>query len=117
MEIRPRNGTGAVIAELVTIARRLGPLILSQALQHHSDHENGSERLHEADVLADEALHWATATGDEWEIAEASRQKALTASNIADLREHVDTAASLLSDVGNLHQLASMLTSAAFGAL
>ena len=108
----------AVIAELVTIARRLGdPLILSQALRYHSDHETGRERLHEADVLADEALHWATATGDEWEIAEASRQKAVTASNIADLRERVDTAASLLSDVGNVHQLASMLTSAAFGAL
>lgn len=108
----------AVIAEMVTIARRLGdPVILSQALQHHADHETGTDRLHEADVLADEALHWATGTGDEWEIAEASREKALAASSIADLRERVDTAASLLSDVGNVHQLASMLTSAAFGAL
>lgn len=68
-------------------------------------------------VLADEALHWAICAGDEWEIAEASRSKALAASNIADLRERVDTAASLLSDVGNVHQLASLLTSAAYGAL
>ena len=38
-------------------------------------------------------------------------------SNIADLRERVDRAASLLGDVGNLHELANMLTDAAYAAL
>ena len=39
------------------------------------------------------------------------------ASSIADLRERVDRAASLLSDVGNVHQLANLLTRAAYAAL
>ena len=51
-----------------------------------------------ADALADEALHWASAAGDDWEIAEASRAKAIAASSIADLRERVDAAAALLTD-------------------
>jgi hypothetical protein len=75
------------------------------------------ERLDVADALADEALHWATAAGDAWEIAEATRQKAAAASSIADLRERVDTAASLLADVGNVHHLASLLNGAAYAAL
>ena len=44
-------------------------------------------------------------------------RKAIAASSIADLRERVDTAASLLSDVGNVHQLADLLTAAAYAAL
>jgi hypothetical protein len=75
------------------------------------------ERLDVADTLADEALAWATAAGDAWEIAEATRQKAAAASSIADLRERVDTAASLLADVGNVHRLASLLNGAAYAAL
>lgn len=42
---------------------------------------------------------------------------AIAATSIADLRERVDSAASLLTDVGNVHQLADMLTSAAYAAL
>ena len=57
------------------------------------------------------------AAGDDWEIAEASRGKAIAASSIADLRERVDTAASLLTDVGNVHELANLLTTAAYAAL
>ena len=71
----------AVVAEVEAIARRLGdPVILSQALQLRVDHEIDAERLDVADALADEALHWARAAGDEWEIAEASRGKAIAAS-------------------------------------
>ena len=100
----------AVVAEAEAIARRLGdPVILSQALQLRVDHEIDAERLDVADAVADEALHWASAAGDDWEIAEASRGKAIAASSIADLRERVDTAASLLSEVGNVHQLANLL--------
>jgi hypothetical protein len=108
----------AVAAELEAIARRLGdPVTLSQALQLRVDLETGAERLGVADALADEALHWATVAGDEWEIAEASHGKAIAASSVADLRERVDTAAELLTDVGNLRQLANLLTSAAYAAL
>lgn len=108
----------AIVAELEAIARRLGdPALLSQALQQRVQHEINSERLDVADAVADEALRWARAADDEWEVAEASRGKAVAASSIADLRDRVDRAASLLSDVGNVHQLANLLNSAAYAAL
>jgi predicted ATPase/DNA-binding SARP family transcriptional activator len=113
-----RGQPRAVAAEMEAIARRLGdPVTLSQALQLRVDHEIAAERLDVADALADEALHWARAADDEWEIAQASHGKAIAASSIADLRERVDTAASLLADVGNVQQLASLLNSAAYAAL
>ena len=37
--------------------------------------------------------------------------------SIVELRERVDRAASLLSDVGNVHQLADLLSGAAYAAL
>jgi hypothetical protein len=108
----------AVVAALEAIARQLGdPVILSQALQLRVDHEINAERLDVADPVADEALRWARAADDKWEIAEAFRGKAIAASSIADLRERVDRAASLLNDVGNIQQLANLLTSAAYAAL
>ena len=108
----------AVAAAAEAIARRLGdPVVLSQALQLRVQRAIDAERLDVADALADEALHWARAAGDEWEIAEASRGKAIAASSIADLRERVDRAASLLTDVGNVRELANLLTAAAYAAL
>ena len=108
----------AILAALQAIAQRLGdPVIHSQVLQLRVDRAMDTERLDVADALADEALDWARAAGDEWEIAEASRGKAIAASSIADLRERVARAASLLSDVGNVHQLANLLTAAAYAAL
>jgi predicted ATPase/class 3 adenylate cyclase len=108
----------AVLAAEEDIARRLGdPVILAQALTSRVHHEMDAERLDVADALADEAIHWARAAGDEWEIAEAWRGKAIAAPAIGDLRERVETAASLLSDAGNVHQLANLLTDAAFCAL
>jgi predicted ATPase/class 3 adenylate cyclase len=107
-----------VVADLEAIARRLGdPVILSHALQLRVEHEMDAERLDAADAVADEALHWARAAGDAWEIAEASRVKAIAASSIAALRQRVDRAASLLADVGSIHQLANLLNSAAYAAL
>jgi predicted ATPase/DNA-binding SARP family transcriptional activator len=101
-----------------SIARRLGdPVTLSQALQSRAHHEIGAERLEAADALADEALRWARAAGDDWEIAEASRAKAIAASSIADLRERVDRAALLLNDVGNVYEHAGLLADAAYAAL
>jgi predicted ATPase/DNA-binding SARP family transcriptional activator len=108
----------AIVATAETIARRLGdPVMLSQALQQRVDHDMNFDRLDIADAVADEALHWAKEAGDEWEIAAASRGKAVAASSLDALRERVDEAASLLSDVGNVYQLAGLLSSAAYAAL
>jgi predicted ATPase/class 3 adenylate cyclase len=117
-----RAGRGAeqpaVLAAEEDMARRLGdPLILALALSSRVKHELDAQRLDVADAVADEALDWARAAGDGWEIAEVSRGKAIAAPALADLRKRVDTAASLLSDVGNVHQLANLLTDAAFSAL
>ena len=107
-----------VLAEAEAIARRLGdPVILSQALQRCVYHEMDAERLDAADARADEAMLWARAAGDDWEIAEASRAKAIAASKLIELRERVETAATLLTDVGNIHELAGLLTGAAYSGL
>jgi predicted ATPase/class 3 adenylate cyclase len=107
-----------IVAEADAIARRLGdPVILSQVLRLRVQHEVDEERLEVADSVADEALHWAQVGGDEWEIAGALGDRAIAASGIADLRERVERAASLLTEVGNIHQLANLLNSAAYAAL
>src|SRR6188472_3491667 len=114
-EARPCGGWGA---EPGRIARALvDPGILSRTLRTRAVEEIEAERLDAADALAGEALHWATVAGDDWQIAEASRGKAIAASNIVDLRERVEEAASLLSEVGNIHDLANLLTDAAFASL
>ncbi len=67
-----------VVAAVEDIARRLGdPVILAQALQLRVSHETNAERLDVADAVADEALRWATAAEDQWEIAEAFRERRL----------------------------------------
>jgi predicted ATPase/DNA-binding SARP family transcriptional activator len=107
-----------VLAEAEAIARRLGdPVILSQTLQLRVAHELDNDRLDVADAIADEALHWARAAGDEWQLAEASREKAIAASNVSDLRKRVDTGARLLEKVGNACHLARLLNDAAYAAL
>jgi hypothetical protein len=108
----------AVVANLESIARRVDdPVTRSRALRVRVYYEINAERLETADPLADEALRWARTAGDEWEIAAASHAKAIAAPSIAELRERVDTAATLLADVGNLYELAHLLTSAAYAAL
>jgi predicted ATPase/DNA-binding SARP family transcriptional activator len=108
----------AILAAAEAIARRLGdPVLLSQVLQSRVHHELDSSRLDFANALADEALHWARAAGDDWEFAEASRGKAIAAATLADLRERVDATAALLTNVGNVHDLSALLTGAAYSAL
>jgi predicted ATPase/DNA-binding SARP family transcriptional activator len=108
----------AIVDAAESIARRLGdPMVLSQALQQRVDHEIDVERLDVADAAADEAMQLARAAGDEWEIAEASRGKATAASTIAELRERIDAAAALLTDVGNVYELANLLAGASYAAL
>ena len=106
----------ATNVEATTVARELGePLLLSRALQFRAEHESmGSERV---DALADEALHWATAAADEWQIAMACELKARGASTAVELRERVERAVSLLEGVGNIYYLGLLLINAEWVAL
>jgi tetratricopeptide (TPR) repeat protein len=108
----------AVMADAERVARRLGdPVVLSQVLQARADYESADGRLDVADGLADEALRWARAANDEWEIARASRVRARGATSISALRERVEQAAPLLEEVGDIFQLADLLASASYLAL
>ncbi|HET6551615.1 MAG TPA: hypothetical protein VFG79_24315 [Solirubrobacter sp.] len=99
-------------------ARQLGdPVLISRALQLRSALALNADQSEAATAYADDALHWSTVAGDEWEIAGASRARATSSTTLEDLRERVETAASLLTSVGNVRQLASLLTSAAYAAL
>jgi hypothetical protein len=107
------------VAEVEAAARALAdPLILSQALQLRASYLGTSAFSRElADVVADEALEWATTAGDDPAAAMALLSKAMAASTIPELRERVDRAAALLSEVGNAYHLADLLASAAYVAL
>jgi tetratricopeptide (TPR) repeat protein len=108
----------AAVARAEALARDLDdPVILSQALQTRADYESHRGRLDVAATIADEALHWASSAGDEWEIACASRTVARAASTPTELGTRVDRAAALLNEVGNLFELGYLLTSAAYVAL
>jgi predicted ATPase/class 3 adenylate cyclase len=108
----------AVWAEAEAAARAFGdPVTLSRTLQPRVTSESLAQRVDAAEALAEEALHWATIAGDDWAIAIAAFGKAMAASTIAELRERVEWAASLLDDVGNVFHLANLLASAAYGAM
>jgi predicted ATPase/class 3 adenylate cyclase len=108
----------AVWAEAEAIARALGdPMVLSRTLEPRVVGEALAGRAEVADALADEALRCATTAGDDWTIAIAALGNAMAASNIDELRQRVDHAASLLAAVGNVCHLAGLLGSAAYGAL
>ena len=106
----------ATMVEATTIARELGePLLLSRALRFQSECESvGSAR---ADLLAEDAIYWATAAADEWQIALACEAKARGASTAAELRDRVERAASLLEGVGNIYYLGLLLINAEWVAL
>jgi predicted ATPase/DNA-binding SARP family transcriptional activator len=108
----------AVAAEIESIARRTGdPLIIAHALGTCADYASGLGRIDLAASLSEEALDWARRTGDEWEIASALRSCARGAVEMGELRERVDLAAGHLERVGNVRDMADLLTSAAYSAL
>jgi hypothetical protein len=109
----------AVAAEAEAIARRLGDAsLLSQVLELRAVHESAHVgRLDVAETLADEALQWASAAGDDWAIAKAASALAMAAQSVAELRKRVEVAASLLDRAGNVHDLADLLASASYAAL
>jgi hypothetical protein len=108
----------AVPAEAEAIARRLGDAVaLSEVLQGRTHQEADSGDLDAWRVLADEALSWAVAADDDWQIANACRGLALAASDTAELRERVDHAADLAERAGNLYTLTAVLLSAAESAV
>ena len=69
------------------------PALIAQALATATDHASVTNRLELASRLAEEALEYADATGDPWEVASALRARARGAITTAELRERVDLAA------------------------
>jgi predicted ATPase/class 3 adenylate cyclase len=108
----------AVTDEAEAIARRLAdPALLSDVLETRAAHAGAAGRLEVAAKLADEALHWASAAGDDWALAMAAQARAIASGSAAELRERVGWAAALLERVGNVYLLADLLASAAYSAL
>ena len=98
-----------VMDEAEAIARQLGdPRLLSHVLETRAQPAAAAGRLDVAATLADEALHWAKAAGDDWAIAVAAEVRALAAGSADELREHVDRAAALLDEAGNVYILAEL---------
>jgi predicted ATPase/DNA-binding SARP family transcriptional activator len=106
----------ATMIEATTIARELGePLLLSRALQVQAECELvGSARV---DALAEDAIYWATAAADEWQIALACEAKARGPSTAVELRDRVERAVSLLEGVGNIYYLGFLFINAEWVAL
>jgi predicted ATPase/DNA-binding SARP family transcriptional activator len=116
---RRRDEERAALIEAEAIARALGdPVIISQALQMRAMRESFLGRLDVAEPLADAAFDVAMTARDDWEAASAAHAQAMAAPTIAELRQRVDRAASLLDEAGNVYQLADLLAgSAAYTAL
>jgi hypothetical protein len=108
----------AALADLEATARALNdPATVSRALQWRARRVPPVAQPHAADALADAALDWAQASGDRWEIANASYEKAMHAATFSELDERLDRAASLLEEVGNTHELASLFAMVPYAAL
>jgi hypothetical protein len=106
------------LADAEAAARQLDdPALLSRALETRAAREADAGRYELAEALADEALEWATAAGDDWALASAALVKAVVAPTIAQLHERVDRAASLLEHAGDVYHHADLLSSAAYSAL
>jgi hypothetical protein len=67
--------------------------------------------------MADEAMEHARTSGDDFTVAMTALARAMAAEGADELRERVEVADSLLEAVGNRHQRAGLLASAAFMAL
>jgi tetratricopeptide (TPR) repeat protein len=108
----------AILAEAQAVARAVGdPLLLAKVLNACSTMWSVTSSSDAADAFAGEALRCATAAHDDWEIAQAWAGKASAVSDLAQLRERVDRAASLLDDAGNVVRLGQLFCDAAYGAL
>jgi tetratricopeptide (TPR) repeat protein len=116
---RGRVAEGAAsLGKAEEVARAIGdPLLLAGALAGCSAWWAIAGRFDAAQKAADEALRWATAADDEWEIANAWAKKAAAASDLPALRECLDRAAPLLEKVGNLLRLGELFSDATYGAV
>jgi predicted ATPase/DNA-binding SARP family transcriptional activator len=110
LRMRRRTEEHAALIQAETIARELGdPASISEALAVRAAHESFVGRDDVAEPLAGSALEWAIKAGDDSLIAMAAVARATTASTIAELRERVRLAVSLLDQAGNLYHLADLL--------
>jgi predicted ATPase/DNA-binding SARP family transcriptional activator len=104
----------ALLTEAEAIARTLwDPLTLAFVLYNRAALMSFSGKPDVAAVAADEALACAKASGDSWTIAMAAWARAKAARSADELRDRVDEAASLLEQVGNAYQLATLFHDAA----
>ena len=107
----------AVLAEAETLARRLGePALLSQVLQSRVSDMVAEGRPDVAEAIADEAQHWAEVAADPWACAMVAFARVLIPGSPV-LRERVDRAVTLLTEVGDAYHLTNMLSTAAYMAL
>jgi predicted ATPase len=109
----------AVLDEAQAVARTLGdPLLLARVLRGCSAMWTLADRPDAADLAADEALRCATAADDDWELAEVwAKKAAVQLTNLSELRERLERAASLLEDVGNMFMLGQLFSDAAYNAI
>ncbi|HEY4278971.1 MAG TPA: BTAD domain-containing putative transcriptional regulator [Conexibacter sp.] len=108
----------SIVDEAAALAGEVGdPELISRAFQSLAHVSVRTGRSPAASALAEQAIEWAIRAGDPWEIALAHYEHALAAPTIAELRVRVQRAASMLHDVGNIFQLAGLLTSAAYEAI
>jgi len=108
----------AVLTESEAAARRADdPVALAQALQLLSARSASSGRPDLAEAYAEEAVEQATRARDGWAIASAWFTLAIASTTIADLRERTVRAATLLAEADNVIHYASLLSSAAYGAM
>ena len=107
----------ATLVEATTIAREVGDLDFFPERSSLTRATLTRARPDVVDALADEALYWATAAGDEWQIALACETKARRAPTAVELRDWVERAVSLLEGVGNIYYLGLLLINAEWVAL
>jgi predicted ATPase/DNA-binding SARP family transcriptional activator len=100
------------------ISRRAGDALeISRTLQVRVLRHVDDETLAVADRIADEAIRWAEATGDPWEIARAVGAKAIAAQTLGELRARTAAATALLAETGDLLEHTRVLADASYSAL
>ncbi len=105
-----------ILAEAEALARsHADPVQLARLLESRAVFASGVGQFDVADTYAEEAL--SLAGTDDWTCAMAARASVLAAPPGALLHERADRAVALLERAGNHFHLASMLASAAYGAL
>jgi hypothetical protein len=113
-----RAEQATVITQAEALARALAnPRTISRTLQTRAAQATSAGHVDVARPLAEEALVWAREAGDNPAIAMAAFSLAITATDATELRDRVQSTASLLEALGDLYHLANLFASASYAAL